>query len=81
MNSCIDSDGNVIRKGMSVVSGGDIWVVGSVSPRLIRLDRHTRQHCAESRAVGRNRFCCVHVIGFQSPRVFTNGNNPYQPGL
>lgn len=53
-----DRDGNVIRRGMSVVSGGDSWIVGSVSPHLIRLDRRVDSEMPykvrESRFVGRS---------------------------
>lgn len=76
--TCIDRDGNVIRKGMSVVSGGDTWVVGFASPRIVRLDRHMPSGCAQSRVLGLSRLCCIHIIGFTSPLVFKDGNNPYE---
>ncbi len=70
----IDRDGNVIRKGMSVVSGRDIWIVGSVTPRLIRLDRiypTIKGQCRviESRYLGHRRFYCLHIIGFIYPTI------------
>ena len=61
----IDADGNVIKKGMSVVSDGETWVVGYADWRLIRLDQK-----GSSRFLGRRRFYLCHIIGFQSPLVY-----------
>jgi len=70
-NTCIDHDGNVIRKGMTVVSGGEVWVVGSAGRKYVRLDRKSGiDGCPWSRLVGYKRLSCVHVIGFTSELVF-----------
>ena len=63
MKEVIDRDGNVLKKGMSVVSGGDYWIIGYASRSLCRLDRKTLDNRMESRIVGRKRFCCIHIIG------------------
>lgn len=63
MNIAIDNDGNIIRKGMTVISGGDKWIVGYASRILTRLDRTLPDGREESRFVGKKRLCCVHVIG------------------
>jgi hypothetical protein len=60
-----DPDGNIIRQGMLVVSGGETWVVGAVTPYLIRLDQP-----GVSRLLGRARFRLCHVIGFQHPTIY-----------
>lgn len=66
----LDPDGNIIRKGMMVVSGGDTWVVGCVG-MLSRLDRVLPDGKRESRLIGRKRLRLVHVVGFQVPLIFT----------
>lgn len=57
---------------MAVMSGGDEWVVGYASDILIRLDRiadigHGRKECL---IIGKKRFCCIHILGWQVPRIF-----------
>jgi hypothetical protein len=69
MSKATDSDGNVIEKGMAVVSGGDRWVVGYADPRMVRLDRIVRDRVKECRLVGRRRFSCVHILGWEVPLV------------
>jgi hypothetical protein len=68
-----DRDGNVLRRGMAVVSGGDVWVIAHVSPRLGQfgavLDRIRPDGRGERRFIGRRRIYCVHVIGYQIPQV------------
>ena len=61
-----DQDGNVIRRGMSVVSDGETWVVGYADRHLIRLDQ---PKC--SRFLGRRRFFLCHIIGFKTPLIHT----------
>ncbi len=76
--TCIDRDGNVIRKGMSVVSGGETWVVGYASKNYVRIDRPmTTVSGVQSRLVGRKKLSCIHLIGFTAPLMFRNGNNPH----
>lgn len=73
MKEIIDQDGNVIREGMTVVSGGDVWVVGAICPArvnaFIRLDRRRSDGRLEGRILGRRRWRCIHVIGFTVPPV------------
>ena len=69
MIEIIDQDGNVIRKGMAVVSGGKTYVVGSIHYSMIRLDRHDGIY-ARSRLIGRRQLRLIHVIGYQLPLVF-----------
>lgn len=69
MKEIIDQDGNVIRKGMAVVSGGQAYVVGSIHRDFIRLDRQDEFY-GYSRMLGRRRWCLIHVIGYQLPTVF-----------
>lgn len=55
-----EQDGNVIREGMTVVSGGDVWVVGAICPArvnaFIRLDRCRSDGRLEGRILGRRRW-------------------------
>jgi hypothetical protein len=71
MIQIVDQDGNVIREGMAVVSGGDVWIVGGIcSARVngfVRLDRRRPDGRLECRLLGRRRWRCIHVIGFQHP--------------
>jgi hypothetical protein len=69
MNEIIDADGNVIRKGMAVVSGGEIWVVGSIHYNMIRLDNGDGPYF-RSRLIGRRKMRMIHIIGYQIPLVF-----------
>jgi hypothetical protein len=73
MKEIIDQDGNVIRKGMAVVSGGRTYVVGAIHPKFIRLDRRggPEDDCLRmSRVLGRRFSWLIHVIGYQIPPVF-----------
>ena len=69
MKEIIDQDGNVIRKGMAVVSGGKTYVVGSIHGDMIRLDRDDGLY-GYSRLLGRRHLRLIHVIGYQIPLVF-----------
>lgn len=65
-----DRDGNDLRRGTLAISGGDTWVIGSVGPRFIRLDRRLPNRLLESRLIGRKRFCCIHPTGIPAPLIF-----------
>jgi len=65
MSAITDLDGNVIRKGMAVVSLNEIWVVGSIHGGMVRLDRDRK-----SLLLGRRNLRLIHIIGYQIPLVF-----------
>lgn len=70
----IDNDGNVIREGMAVISGGDRWVVGYASRQLVRLDRRLVDGRKESRLIGQKRLCCIHILGWREPGIYNFSN-------
>ncbi len=73
-NEIHDQDGNVIRRGMAVVSEGETYVVNRVSNVrgnwAVILDRPRPDGTLAMRClIGRRRLYLVHVIGYQIPQV------------
>jgi len=71
MNEIIDKDGNVLRMGMAVVCQSEIWVIGSIDKKLLRLDRRTLDGRKESIFAGHRRWRQIHILGYQLPLVFS----------
>lgn len=73
-NQCIDPDGNVIKKGMSIVCRKETWVVTGIDcdmfgKILLVADKIMEDGRKKRLIVGHKRLRLVSVIGFQYPVI------------
>lgn len=78
--TCIDPDGNVLKRGMVVLYMGEKWVIGDAGRYGVRLDLRQEPFVTHSAFVATVFLRAIHLLHDGGTAFIDQGNDPYPGG-